>query len=88
MKYNIYKNILNISIKGVVKIDKNRVDLALYVINLKIANFISTNQEKDYMIFKEKLLILTKEKDEIYKGNEEVIEKVLNVYLEEIKERG
>lgn len=57
----------------------------MYVINLKIAKAIKENEEKDYEAFKTKIEKLTDEKREIYKGNQEIINKVLNVYLEEIK---
>ncbi len=61
------------------------MELALYVINLKIANEIKNNTEENYEKFKNKINILNKEKEEIYKNNEEIIGKVLNTYLEEIK---
>lgn len=61
------------------------MELALYVINLKIANEIKNNTEENYEKFKNKINILNKEKKEIYKNNEEIIGKVLNTYLEEIK---
>ena len=57
----------------------------MYVINLKIAKAIKENEEKDYEAFKTKIEKLTDEKREIYKRNQEIINKVLNVYLEEIK---
>lgn len=68
-----------------IKIEDNRFDLALYVINLKIADTIKTNKEKDYNKFKEKLSKLTNEKEMIYKKDENIINKVLTVYLKEIK---
>ena len=68
-----------------IKIEDNRFDLALYVINLKIADTIKTNKEKDYNKFKEKLNKLTNEKEMIYKKDENIINKVLTVYLEEVK---
>lgn len=68
-----------------IKIEEKRIELALYVINLKIADTIKNNKETNYEKFKENINVLTKEKEEIYKQNEEVINKILNVYLEEIK---
>lgn len=68
-----------------IKIEEKRIELALYVINLKIADTIKNNKEKDYKHFKQILELLTNEKKEIYNHNEKVINKVLNVYLEEIK---
>ncbi len=70
-----------------IKIEKNKVDLALYVINLKIADSIKNNREKDYEKFKKNLDLLAMEKEEIYKNNEKVINKVLDIYLEEIKKK-
>ena len=67
-----------------IKIEE-KIDLAMYVINLKIAKAIKENEEKDYEAFKTKIEKLTDEKREIYKRNQEIINKVLNVYLEEIK---
>ena len=64
----------------------NRIELALYIINLKIAEFTKTNTEKDYNQFKEKIELLLEEKNEIYNNNEDIIEKVLTVYLEEFKQ--
>ena len=64
----------------------NRVELALYVINLKIADSIKTNKETDFDKFKAKMDILYDEKEQVYKHNEEVIEKILTVYLEEFKQ--
>ena len=68
-----------------IKIEDNKFDLALYVINLKIADTIKNNKEKDYNKFKTELTKLTDEKRRIYKNDKEIINKVLNVYLEEIR---
>lgn len=67
----------------VIKIERERIDLAIYVINLKIAQTIKSM--KTYAELKEAVGILEKEKEEVYKQNEEVIKKVLNQYLEEVK---
>lgn len=64
----------------------NRKELALYVINLKIADSIKNNKEKDFRTFNKKIIELNNEKNEIYKDNENVIEKVLTTYLEEMKQ--
>lgn len=63
----------------------NREELAIYVINLKIAKEIKENEEKEYTKFKEKITKLQEERDEIYLGNEEIINKVLTEYIEEVK---
>lgn len=59
--------------------------MALYVIQLKIAETIKNSKERTYNDLKEKVLKLTEEKEQIYKQNEEVINKVINVYLKELK---
>lgn len=71
--------------KGVIKLEEEKVELALHIIELKKAKMIKENNEKTYEDFKRKIEMLTKEKQEIYKGNQEVIHKVLTQYLEEIK---
>lgn len=70
--------------KDVSVIEKN-IELALYVIELKKAQMIKNNNEASYTGFKEKMEILLEEKKEIYNGNEEVINKVLTEYLNEVK---
>jgi hypothetical protein len=67
--------------------DSNKIELALYVINLKIAEEIKNNTEKDFEKFKEKMEVFYKEKEEVYKENEEVVNKILTVYLEEFKNK-
>lgn len=65
--------------------EEEKVELALHIIELKKAKMIKENNEKTYEDFKRKIEMLTKEKQEIYKENQEVIHKVLTQYLEEIK---
>lgn len=84
---NEYNIIILILAKDVIKIEERRIELALYVINLKIADTIKNNKEENYEKFKQTINLLTKEKEEIYKYNEEVINKVLNIYLEEVKKK-
>ena len=59
--------------------------VALEIIQLKIVHFIKNNKEKDVNKFREQLNILTRERDKIYENDKETIDKVYNVYLEEIK---
>lgn len=68
-------------------IEKDNIELALYVIELKKAQMIKNNNETSYTGFKEKMEILCEEKKEIYNGNEEVISKVLTEYLNEVKKQ-
>ena len=65
----------------------NRKELALYVINLKIADSIKNNKEKDFGKCRKNMQVLYDEKDQIYKDNDKVIEKILTVYLEEFKQK-
>ena len=62
-----------------------KVEVALEIIQLKIVHFIKKNKEKDVNKFREQLNILTRERDKIYENDKETIDKVYNVYLEEIK---
>lgn len=68
-----------------IKIEENKIDLALYVLNLKIADTIKNNKETDYKKFQEKIDKLNEEKNKIYNNDKETIEKVLKIYLEEVK---
>ena len=65
--------------------DELKVEVALEIIQLKIVHFIKNNKEKDVNKFREQLNILTRERDKIYENDNETIDKVYNVYLEEIK---
>ena len=62
-----------------------KVEVALEIIQLKIVHFIKNNKEKDVNKFREQLNVLTRERDKIYENDKETIDKVYNVYLEEIK---
>ena len=66
--------------------DKKKIDLALYTIDLKIVKFLKDNKESDYEEMQKELSKLREEKEEIYKNNEEVINKVLDQYLKEVQE--
>ena len=63
-----------------------RIELAVNIINIKIAKEIKENKEKEYNKFKEKIISLENEREQIYLENEEIIDKVLTKYLEEVKE--
>lgn len=79
---NLYSIILKI--KGGRTIGK--VELAVNIINLKIAKEVKYNKETQYSIFKEKITNLENERNEIYLGNEEKINEILTKYLDDIKE--
>ena len=57
---------------------------ALYVIDLKIADTIKKSNSLKYSELREKIIELNNDKREIYKNNEEVINKVLNNYLSDV----
>lgn len=67
--------------------DELRVEVALEIIELKIVHLIKNNKEKDLEKFKEELNTLSEECDKIYELDEDTINKVYNVYLEEIKNK-
>ena len=64
-----------------------QVELAINIINLKIAKEIKENKEKEYDKFKEKIVKLENERNQIYLGNKEIINKVIEKYLKEVKEQ-
>ena len=57
-------------------------ELALEIINLKIAKEIKENKEKDFKKFKENILKLKDERKDIYSGDKRTIEKVIKEYLQ------
>ena len=67
-----------------VKIEKEKIDLALYVIELKEADLIKKSKNRTYDEFKQEIDILTKERKEIYRNNIEIINKVLTEYIKEV----
>lgn len=66
-----------------IKIEKKDIEIALYVIELKIAQEIRNS--KNYQELKLKVEPLLEEKEAIYRYEEEVISKVINIYLPEVK---
>ena len=71
--------------KDVIKIEKEKIDLALYIIELKEADMIKNSNNKTYDKFKEEMDVLTKERKEIYRNNTKVINKVLTEYIKEVQ---
>ena len=63
----------------------DKIDLALEIINLKIAKEVKENKEKKYSEFTKKIKILEDEKRAIYQNNEDVINRVIDVYGKEVK---
>lgn len=64
--------------------EEYRVELAIQIIQIKIAEFIKNYKGKDKKEFIDTVRNLKRERTEIYKLNKEVINKVFNVYLKEI----
>ncbi len=62
-----------------------KVELAIDIMQRKIAHFIKNNKEKNVEIFKNELQKLTQEEEKIYELDEDTIEKVYEVYLQELK---
>ena len=62
-----------------------KIDLALEIMQLKIIDYIKNYSGNDKQEFENQLKILISEREKIYSLDEETIEKVYNVYLEEIK---
>jgi hypothetical protein len=65
---------------------KNKIEEAIYIIDLKITKEVKENKLKNYKDFKDKIHILKEEKEKIYLGDEKIINKVFEEYLEEVKE--
>lgn len=63
----------------------DKIDLALEIINLKIAKEVKENTEKKYSEFTKKMKVLEDEKRAIYQNNEAVINRVIDVYGKEVK---
>ena len=61
----------------------DKIDLALEIINLKIAKEVKKNTEKKYSEFAKKIKVLEDEKRAIYQNNEAVIKRVIDVYGKE-----
>lgn len=65
-----------------------KMEVALEIIQLKIIDFIKNNKGKDVKEFTKKLRELTEEREKIYELDEETMDKVYNIYLKELKEKG
>lgn len=66
--------------------DESKVELAIDIMQRKIAHFIRNNKETNLENFKEQLQQLIKEEEKVYELDEETIQKVYEIYLKEIKE--
>lgn len=71
---------------GEKKMDELKVELAIDIMQRKIAHFIRNNKETNLESFKEKLQQLVEEEEKLYELDEETIQKVYEIYLKEIKE--
>ena len=65
--------------------DEIKFEIAIDIMQRKIAHFIRNNKEKDIENFKKQLQTLIEEEDKIYDLDEETINKVYEVYLKELK---
>ena len=65
--------------------DELKVELALEIIQKKIVSLLKSNKDVDVDTAKETLKTLVEEREKIYNLDEETIEKVYNIYLDEVK---
>lgn len=65
--------------------DELKVEIALEIIQKKIVSLLKSNKDVDADTAKETLKILVEEREKIYNLDEETIEKVYNIYLDEVK---
>lgn len=60
-----------------------KLEIAVEVISAKIANL----SNEGYNETNEEMQVLLKERSQMYSGNEEVIDKIINIYGPEIKKK-
>ena len=65
--------------------DELKVEIALEIIQRKIFSLLKSNKDIDVDTAKETLKTLVEEREKIYNLDEETIEKVYNIYLDEVK---
>ena len=65
--------------------DELKVQIALEIIELKIVHLLKNNRQNNIEEVKKELNTLVEEREKIYALDQETIDKVYNVYLEEIK---
>ena len=65
--------------------ERNQKELSLYIMDLKIAKEIKENTTTNFFEFRSKIQDLQNEKSEIYNDNQQIINKVLNEYLKDVK---
>ena len=65
--------------------DELKVEIALEILQRKIVSLLKSNKDIDVDTAKETLKTLVEEREKIYNLDEETIEKVYNIYLDEVK---
>ena len=65
--------------------DELKVEIALEIIQKKIVSLLKSNKDVDADTAKETLKTLVEEREKIYNLDEETVEKVYNIYLDEVK---
>lgn len=65
--------------------DELKVEIALEIIQRKIVSLLKSNKDVDVDTAKETLKTLVEEREKIYNLDEETMEKVYNIYLDEVK---
>lgn len=63
-----------------------KVELAIDIIQRKIAHTIKNNKKADKNELKNELLKLIKEEEKIYELDEKTIDKVCNIYVKDIRQ--
>ena len=71
-------------LKGEFMSEYSNLDTAIEIMAYKISNCVKMSQENDK--YKKQLEILRKERDEMYNGNMEIVNKIIEVYGKELKE--
>ena len=67
--------------------EKYKVEHALDILNRKIAKYIRENKSSDIEEFKKNMKRFAEEENKIYELDEEIINKVINQYLKDIKNK-
>lgn len=60
-------------------------EVAIEILQIKKAMLLKQAKRSEFALLQEKLKELNKEEKQIYENNIEIIQKVLTIYLEEIK---
>ena len=65
--------------------EEKTIEMAITIIKLKIAKELKENKQESYDALKNKIQKLREEEKEIYMKNQDIINKVLTQYAQEVK---